>query len=136
MSASQCGQKTRSHKAAAHSRSRQPRASTGSNRIICLHLEQHKVAKDHRLVHFRPQRDFLFLDASLWADEVVHIETKDIKDPRIVEWLGDRLNKTKNVTTEFSETGYQPERLSQDALRTIQNFYAEDFDLFDYDRLV
>lgn len=98
-------------------------------------LNPDKIDADHRLVHFRRQSAFFYLDGRIWVDRVFHLEraAEEVTDP-IRGWLGAALDEKKNVTRQFAE-GYDPARLSRPAIEAIDRFYALDFERFGYDRL-
>lgn len=98
-------------------------------------LRLHPVENDHKLVHFRPQSNFVNIEGQQWADLVFHLEQpEELLGTPVAAWLPDMAQKA-NPTAGFAEKGYETERLGPEAIAAINDFYARDFELFGYDRL-
>lgn len=107
-----------------------------SSRLTQRVLDEEKINADHKLVHFRRQIAFTHLDGKMWVDKVFNIEKPDLEtDLRVKTWLNGALKETKNATLARQTTGYDPTRLSQEALEAINTFYKNDFTCFGYEKL-
>lgn len=93
------------------------------------------VARDHRLVHFRPQVDFAEVDGARWVDHVFHLEARDeIAGTPVAKWITDP-ERTNNPTRAFRDSGYEVERLGTRAIAALNGFYLRDFESFGYPRV-
>lgn len=91
------------------------------------------IENEHKLVHFRPQVNFVNIDGKPWADVIFHLEDlRELEHSKVADWLPDMAEKS-NPTGSFSEKGYDHSRLSSEAIIAINNFYSRDFDVFGYD---
>lgn len=97
-------------------------------------LHPHRVENDHRMVHFRQQRNFTNLDGQCWADHVFHLEDpKALVGTQVEGWLPDMA--TNNRTGGLAEHGYDIARLTSEARDTLNRFYAPDFEQFGYEQV-
>lgn len=98
-------------------------------------LRTQLIENDHRLVHFRLQCNFANIDGRRWADHVFRLEQPDsLRGTPVEAWLPD-LAERANPTEGYAKQGYEAERLGAEAIRALNEFYARDFESFDYDRL-
>lgn len=100
-------------------------------------LDTAKVENDHRLVHFRPQYNFVNVDSRQWVKHVFHLEEKAeaLAGTPVAGWLPDLFQSKVNQTQGFGTNGYEIDRLGQAAITTLNAFYACDFETFGYDKL-
>lgn len=95
-------------------------------------LNLNSIANDHKLVHFRPQVNFVNIDGRQWADLVFHLEdASELEGSPVAAWLPDMAQKA-NLTATFAEKGYDHLRLSSEAISNLNNFYERDFNSFGY----
>lgn len=93
------------------------------------------IENDHRLVHFRPQVNFVNIDGRRWADLVFHLEDcRELKGSPVATWLPNMAQKA-NPTIAFSDTGYDHSRLDSNAINCLNAFYVKDFESFGYEML-
>lgn len=93
------------------------------------------VENDHKLVHFRPQCNFVNIDGHRWADLVFRLEQPEsLQGTPVARWLPDMAQKKANPTESFAG-GYEVERLGPEATAALNAFYARDFEAFGYDAL-
>ena len=96
-------------------------------------LDRGRIEGDHRLVHFREQGDFFYLDGAPWANCILKLEEPEaIAATPVAAWLGDATANPKNRTEPFARTGYDLAALSPPARDAIARFYAHDFKRFGY----
>lgn len=96
-------------------------------------LNLRSIENDHKLVHFRPQVNFINIDGRQWADLVFHLEApRELQTSPVSTWLPDMAQKA-NPTSAFAEKGYDHSRLGSDAIAVLNDFYSKDFSSFGYD---
>ena len=98
-------------------------------------LKDNLVDNDHRLVHFKRQASFHFVDGDRWTQFCFKLENLGAVDETEVHALLPDLNTNRNKTGGNFESGYDSSRLSKDAIASINEFYARDFEVFDYEKL-
>lgn len=97
-------------------------------------LTPEAVMNNHKLVHFRQQRNFANIDGQPWVDYVFHLERPEaLRQSPVAQWLPEMA--AANRTGGFARDGYDPERLGPAALAALNDFYAADFECFGYERL-
>lgn len=90
------------------------------------------IENDHKLVHFRPQVNFVNIDGRQWADLVFHLEdARKLEGSPVAAWLPN-MTQRANPTTAFTEKGYDHLRLSPKAISALNEFYKKDFISFGY----
>ena len=105
-----------------------------SSNFALTALKEEVIERDHRMVHFRRQSNFLFLDGAQWSTAWFRLETPQaIEGTPVGTWLGDAMQTPLNRTQELAATGYQIDRLSKDARLFLREFYKIDFENFGYD---
>lgn len=99
-------------------------------------LDQKVIDADFKLVHFRQQSNFYYLNSERWVDRVFKLEEPEsILHTRAETWLGDAMETPKNRTPHFTEGGYDLKALAPAARNAIGTFYERDFERFGYARL-
>ncbi len=99
-------------------------------------LQDGPIENDHRLVHFRKQSNFLFIDNNQWVTDVFKLENPaEVKGTQAAAWLGEAANSIKNQTSQLSNSGYNLEKLSTAAVEKINDYYSIDFERFGYEGL-
>lgn len=94
-------------------------------------LKPDAVQNDHKLVHFRQQRNFTNIDGRLWVDHVIHLEHPDeLSNSPASKWLPEMAEA--NRTGGFASKGYDISKLGTAAIAALNEFYAEDFKQFGY----
>lgn len=99
-------------------------------------LRTHAIENDHKMVHFRLQRNFANIDGHRWADQVFRLEDPEsLQGTLVARWLPDMATRKKNPTGGFAADGYEVERLGPEAIAALNAFYATDFTAFGYDQI-
>ena len=91
------------------------------------------VESDFKLVHFRRQSNYFWHKRKRWIGAVMKLEELNLSAPdNVRHWLGNSFDTSLNRTEQIES--YNLDRLSKAAMRSISDFYAPDFDRFDYPR--
>ncbi len=105
-----------------------------ANQVTRHVFDEAAMDAEVKLIHFRRQSDFFYIDGARRIEAVAKIEEPETWDPRAVDLLGGtevkRLNKTDQVRD--GGEGYEIDRLDRESLDRINAFYADDFARFGY----
>lgn len=105
-------------------------------RAFALHgLRPTQIENEHSLVHFRIQCDFAHIDGQQWVDEVFKLEDLDFQNSPAAKWLPDMGSIARNTTNLPSSSGYDIQKLGDEAITVINEFYDRDFSTFGYEKL-
>jgi len=97
-------------------------------------LDMDAIENDHRLVHFRPQVHFHNLDGQRWTDFAFKLEQPETMQGTPVAKFLPNMSEVRNKTQGYSESGYETDRLSPQAIGALTRFYDADFGCFAYRR--
>ena len=86
-----------------------------------------------KLVHFRRQSNSFWYEGNCWENVVMKLEEpEDLLPENVQGWMNGVLGVPLNQTREIG--GYNLDRLSKTAMKSISDFYAPDFERFNYSR--